>query len=405
MDTDTQWRPVTEAEKNSVHEQLERVLAHSTFKTSRRCSHLLRYIVESCLVEDNQKLKERTLGLEVFGRDADYDTNLDPVVRTTAGEIRKRIAQYYYEQGHENEIRIDLPSGSYSPEFHLPPEKMETAVAPEQRAGVAEFLAVVPRSKKVSIRSRTSALLAIAATSLALIFGGWLAPWKQQSPVQQFWGPVLHSQASVLVCVGEAPVAASDRGREPSISDSIFRTKHVYFSDALALSNLTGFLGKHERHYSVKSCADVTFTDLQQGPVILIAGFHNSWTLRLTDPLRFHFVRASGSELYQIEDRENVSRKDWTVDFSKPYSTLAHDYAIVARFHDPTTDQPVVIAAGIGENGTAAAAEFLIGDKYLREVAKRVPANSSPENIEAVIETRVIDGKSGPPRVVAVHPW
>jgi hypothetical protein len=99
MDTDTQWRPVTEAEKNSVHEQLERVLAHSTFKTSRRCSHLLRYIVESCLVEDNQKLKERTLGLEVFGRDADYDTNLDPVVRTTAGEIRKRIAQYYYEQG------------------------------------------------------------------------------------------------------------------------------------------------------------------------------------------------------------------------------------------------------------------------------------------------------------------
>jgi hypothetical protein len=121
--------------------------------------------------------------------------------------------------------------------------------------------------------------------------------------------------------------------------------------------------------------------------------------------LRFHFVRASGSELYQIEDRENVSRKDWTVDFSKPYSTLAHDYAIVARFHDPTTDQPVVIAAGIGENGTAAAAEFLIGDKYLREVAKRVPANSSPENIEAVIETRVIDGKSGPPRVVAVHPW
>ena len=80
-----------------------------------------------------EPLKERTLGVEVFGRAPDYDTNLDPVVRTTAVEIRKRIAQYYHEEGHQNEIRIDFPAGSYLPEFRMP-EKPAVLAEPARRA-------------------------------------------------------------------------------------------------------------------------------------------------------------------------------------------------------------------------------------------------------------------------------
>src|SRR5438034_610312 len=65
-------------------------------------------------------LKERTLGVAVFGREPTYDTSTDPIVRATAGEIRKRIAQYYQEPGHEHEIRISLSPGSYIPEFNMP---------------------------------------------------------------------------------------------------------------------------------------------------------------------------------------------------------------------------------------------------------------------------------------------
>ena len=59
-------------------------------------------------------LKERTLGIEIFGRDADDHTASDPIVRVTATEIRKRIAQYYQEPGHETELRLSLPSGRCS---------------------------------------------------------------------------------------------------------------------------------------------------------------------------------------------------------------------------------------------------------------------------------------------------
>src|ERR1700733_10654924 len=113
------WKPESAADKSAVQEQLERILSHSVFRNSRRCPSLLRYVVECVLQNNCDHLKERTLGIEVFARNVDYDTNLDPVVRTTASEVRKRIAQYYHESGHEDELRIDLPSGSYVPEFHL----------------------------------------------------------------------------------------------------------------------------------------------------------------------------------------------------------------------------------------------------------------------------------------------
>ena len=58
--------------------------------------------------------------IEIFGRDAEYDTASDPIVRVTAAEIRKRVAQYYQDPTHDQELRIALPSRSYIPQFHWP---------------------------------------------------------------------------------------------------------------------------------------------------------------------------------------------------------------------------------------------------------------------------------------------
>src|ERR1039457_3011646 len=112
--------PEIEVERDAIQEQLERILANPLFTHSKRYPLLLRWVVESALEGRSGQRKERTLGVEVFGREPDYDTNTDPVVRITAGEIRKRIAQYYHEPGRGNEVRIDLPCGSYVPEFHRP---------------------------------------------------------------------------------------------------------------------------------------------------------------------------------------------------------------------------------------------------------------------------------------------
>jgi hypothetical protein len=126
-----EWSSVS---RQAAVEQLARILDSPQFRSSKRCSAFLRYVVEQAADKHFDSLKERTVGVAVFDRDPDYDTNQDPVVRGTAGEVRKRLAQYYLEPAHEREFRISLPPGSYVPEVHPPlPEKVET-VAPVRAA-------------------------------------------------------------------------------------------------------------------------------------------------------------------------------------------------------------------------------------------------------------------------------
>lgn len=89
------WIPRTEADFQAIRLQLTRVLESAPFRTSKRYPALLSYVVEKTLQGDTDSLKERTLGIEVFRREPEYDTNADPVVRIAAGEVRKRLAQYY----------------------------------------------------------------------------------------------------------------------------------------------------------------------------------------------------------------------------------------------------------------------------------------------------------------------
>src|ERR1700723_3733857 len=117
----------TEEERSAIHLQLERLLENPYFSHSRRFPSFLRFVVERTLSGQTDLLKERTLGIEIFGRDPDYDTSSDPIVRVTAAEIRKRIAQYYQEPGHETELRVLLPAGSYIPQFHWPQAAKETS--------------------------------------------------------------------------------------------------------------------------------------------------------------------------------------------------------------------------------------------------------------------------------------
>lgn len=94
------WHPRTEGERQLVRSQLEKIVSDARFVASKRYPCLLRYIVEQTLAGNEDNLKERTIGIEVFHRPPDYDTNADPVVRLCAAEVRKRLAQYYQSRAH-----------------------------------------------------------------------------------------------------------------------------------------------------------------------------------------------------------------------------------------------------------------------------------------------------------------
>ena len=128
------WHPQSKQECAQIREQLEIVLASPQFCNSKRYPALLSYIVEHALNGNTDSLKERSLGIEVFGRTPTYDTNSDTVVRYSAGEVRKRLALYYSEHGKDAAIRISLPAGSYVPEFELRTATQDASDASELSA-------------------------------------------------------------------------------------------------------------------------------------------------------------------------------------------------------------------------------------------------------------------------------
>ena len=117
-----------------LRKHLELLLHSPHFCNSKRYPRFLQKIVECTIRGELDELKERSLGHSVFDRSPNYDTGADPIVRITAGEVRKRLALYYQEHGHEDAVQISLSVGTYMPEFHFLSEgvKQEETDSPQE---------------------------------------------------------------------------------------------------------------------------------------------------------------------------------------------------------------------------------------------------------------------------------
>lgn len=102
-----------------VREELRRIVESRHFRASKRCKQFLQYVVEQKLSGNEEFVKERLIGTEVFGRDPDYATGEDPVVRVQAGEVRRRLELYQADSQNTGPVVIELPVGSYVPVFRL----------------------------------------------------------------------------------------------------------------------------------------------------------------------------------------------------------------------------------------------------------------------------------------------
>jgi len=404
--------------EGAIREQLERLLAHPLFSNSKRYPVLLAYTVEQTLKGNSAELKERSIGIEVFGRSPTYDANADPVVRITAGEVRKRLMQYYYDSSHDGELIVELPSGSYVPVFHpaeppLPPEPAPDLAAQAATPDPTAF------SQRQAPRRRWLFLAFLFGLAIAASFGiGWqfhdYRAYQPPTSIDRFWAPITDGTTTATYCLGE-PARNIDVGSINSFDAPVkgsqpeplyFRlhlSGHLALADVITLTRTAAALETRHKAFRVLPASEASFAQLREGPIVLIGGFDNIWTLRVTQKLRFGFESKDGVAL--IVDRKSQKQTTWATAWDLPYQKLSRDYAIVARIHDSTTGQPVIVAAGISEEGTEAAGEILYNPVYLDSLLAKLPSNWEQLNMEAVIETQVIEGHPGPPGILAVETW
>ena len=231
------------------------------------------------------QLKERILGVEIFDRPADYDTNTDPIVRVTAAEIRKRIEHYYQDPKHKHEIRMILPSGSYAPQFYWPGHpsgpaavtslELPSDAADTVKASPAATLPDVPPTKR-NLLARRMPALALGALTI-VIAAATLWHFSRPPVLKQFWEPFANSPNPVLICVADQSQYstirlrdAADPAHEITLPDTMVA---LIIDDVSPLVNVAALLRTYGKTSRVLGESNTTLTDLRRAPSILIGAF------------------------------------------------------------------------------------------------------------------------------------
>jgi hypothetical protein len=366
---------------SEIHAELERILASESFCNSRQSDKLLRYLVKHSLDNRDELLRERVIGVDVFGREPGYDTNEESIVRVRANELRKRLAKYYQELQAQPSVRFTIPAGSYRVEFE---PRTEVPTPPAKQA-------------------------------------------RSEAAIDHFWRPAIASPRPVVIC-SPHPVlyGFTHKFRERATGSSLshirsqteplelapdcslhwrdvvtIRDQYIGMGSAHAIAAITGLLAERRKPSTTRFGNDISFEDLRTSPAVLVGAFSNHWTLDMTSDWRFVFTEHGASPT--IQDR--ATGQEWALSGLTPSGRTKEDYAIVARVFQSRTGELLITAAGITQYGTRTAGEFLVNPSLMERAMRDAVPDWPEKSIQVLLHAPVIGQIPGPPEVVAVHVW
>lgn len=418
----------------AVLEELQRILESESFRSSARGKQFLSYVVRYRLARHAEPLKERMIGVALFHRPLDYATGDDSVVRAQAREVRRRLEKYNRAREGDSGVRIELPTGSYTPEFHQDAEENMAAIAPVmalQTSGIGSspqplFL----RPQRLSKKSLLLYFLLVALVVHLVIWGFDSTELHRQfsrSALIRFWRPALNSSKPLLICLAKPvlyrPSVAlyQQSARYPGEFDhEVARMTHgphlasdqlvpwrelgesyefgVSSGDVQAAIRLSNFLGKQNKDNEIRIGDGYTSEDLRNAPAVVIGAYSNPWTMAMTQSLHYYF--ADDAKGMRIQE-QGMKGQFWP----NPATPPGVEYGLVTRLLDSNTGQFVVLVAGIRASGSDAAAELVTNSASLHDALTHAPQNWSQKNLQIVVCAETQNGVAGPAKVVALYVW
>ena len=421
--TATQSPDLDGSQRAEILVELTQIQSSHAFCNSARSKEFLSYVVEQALAGQTEFLKERSIGVNLFHRAPTYDTGEDPIVRVKAGEVRRRLAEYYAAEERGSDLQIELPVGSYIPKFRW---RTPADAVPLPEKNVVEQTAPEPKRRMWKAAVAAAVLVVLGITAAIAIREN--AP--QESLFEEFWSPVAMTGQPILICVS-SPVGyafSSDNYAQagqahPGLYDSLAKRNvtplqldpeaplkwkdvtplidfYVNKDDAYVAAELSELFARIHKSSQTRFGSDFTYEDLRNSPAVLIGAFNNPWTVRIISDFPIVF-REDGNEQW-IEDRLKPNQA-WRPGVEG--RRARKDFAIVARIQNSKTGQFLVILGGVGMVGTEAAGRFVSRQSDLDAALRTAPAGWQSKNLEMVLESDVIDGSASTPQVVAVRIW
>jgi hypothetical protein len=431
--------------EKEIRLHLAEIIASNAFSGSRRCQEFLTHVVEHALIGDFDGIKERILGIRIFGREASYDTNFDSIVRVTASDVRKRLLRFY-KTSAPSALRIQLPSGSYIPEFHYVVDESACSAMAIAAANGGTRLAVVSPASTPSPEDATDVevpteqslpptraqykplqrIFVSALLCLAFLFVGWrfgtlhaTATLRHDLPVdaryafyKELLGPIatdpqqetkiVLSNPALFLYRGSAsstPAPTADRGEKkipvpPSLASHLTggaddpRAEFPYHYLALDTTDYTG-LGEAESAFNLEKLLTVL-----QRPAQLTEGRFLNW-----DEAREQQLILLGARHMTPWTQSNLTNANFKWEHNIIYNSrpkpgeqpvymqtfdgrVLVDYGLIWMSQSPSGSRMLVLA-GLTSTGTAGVGGFFVDPNQMKPVFDKLKAASPNGSIPA----------------------
>lgn len=448
----------SEHDVTALQQHLKEIIEGPAFRTSHRSGQFLKYIVDRSIAGHFDSLKERLIGVELFGRSPSYDTGEDAIVRVTASEVRKRLLQHYGTSPTPSEYRISLPLGSYLPvvtRFNRPPETPPVGTSNGNGAGqpvrdhevTDETAASAPSIPSVAheiseplaaVSSRqTGRWLLFAALVVVLNIGLWFWFHGPSSPVSPSplsylpWSAIFHSTNPTVLITSDPNIAEIQgfTGGEISLSDYanhnylvgpkkltpeeerfsriVLRGDKAASVDTPIAVSVAELAQSVSRKIKVRGARDIQLSDLKADTNFIILGSprSNPWSGLFSDQLDFKFVfdKNTGKE-FVFNAHPRPKEETNYVATAAGWAT-GRSYAILAFLQNPDSNGHVLLVAGASGEGTEAAGKLITDLPRLAQALDQCGLlhARSATSFEMLLRLNTMAGSPGNVDLIACH--
>lgn len=421
--------------EHEIRAELDSVLRSQIFRKSERHSHFLRFICEAALAGEASKLNEYLIAHEVFGRGADYSPGDDSVVRRQAYSVRQKLQDYYSNEGKEDAVRIELPSGRYIPTFvHARPQQPRADPGP-----VVKPVAEAAPDNPMNERARRSTYTWIMVTALIAVgsFGaGWLIDSavrngrnvpQVDSSLSEIWGSWLTDPAGAVICFSNpltAIVKQNDRPFPPGtlprrieISDSEAQPMreefhlppggyfylspgvgHAKMGEALGSMAITVLFTKARIPINATQSRLLNWEDFRSQNLILMGHDEaNRWLDPILNKLP---LRLAPTEIDKPRRIVNANPRDgekaeYHIDYSTAHGQPSDDYGLISMLNGIDGRHRLLLVNGVNAEGTRTALEFLTDptsvNLLLTALRKASPGHKGEWHFQMLLHAEVRD--------------
>lgn len=417
--------------REAIRAALDRVTTSTAFKSSKRAQDFLRYVVDRAMAGELDHLKERGIGCSLFGREPDYDTGTDSIVRVTANDVRKRLTLYYQQITPSETVIIELPSGTYIPEIRLEaPERPAAPAEPEAPAPVAAPDRAAPR-----FGWQLGAVVGWAAVVILLIAFAATRPSPKESSSETLrtlpWTSIFaggrqpmlilaDSAMGSLRMFAELPVSVEDYANRkfmvppphlPAEKAHAWQEMAVKQMTSLADARIAAGLGalanSAGRGISVRLAREVQLGDFHRGENVILLGSSasNPWVELFQDQLDFqiHYDPARSRQGVRIRN----PKPDDPAGFSESVQTgvTGEAYAAIALVNGLDGKGRVLILQGANMEGTDVAGQLALDSERTSAELRKCGINpaAAQANFELLLRLRTVAGSTRRSEVIAAH--